>query len=184
MASYPLKEVHERTSIHYFVIVGLYIRKMCRYESHTNDNGKMDGATYATLLDRTYDDIEKEYGKHFILCEDGDSSHTVPEAIQAKKARNYLRNCITNPYNCPETNPIKARAMVNVVKGNIKRSPHADIAALRDLAEDGLYNKVKQEKLVGVWGHSRPMGQIRDNGGRRINLYKDSKIDCFPRYRN
>ncbi|KAK9422095.1 putative Tc1-like transposase DDE domain-containing protein [Seiridium unicorne] len=117
-----------------------------------------------------FTDLEEVYGNRFILWEDRDGAHNTPAVKSFKKERGYLDNYITNAPKCPKTNPIEDRTIANVVKGNTKRSPHCDILMLKELAEEGLFKKIRDDKLRKVYNNiPNKWLQIRDNSGKRIN---------------
>lgn len=159
----------DQNLIHCVAVIGPgYKSPLYWYEVASNNNGKMDSATYIAVYKRVFKDIEKHYGsRDFVLWEDGDGSHTSKASCDWKRENGYT--ALINAPKCPETNPIEDRASLLVVKNYIKRYGHATIKEVRDLAEEG-WARVKTEAIARVYDDMPQRWiDIKNVNGRRIN---------------
>lgn len=157
-----------QNTVHCVAMIGLNYKRWYWYDVQTNNNGKMDAATYKSIYKQVADDIAEFRGsRDFILWEDGDGSHTAKE-VRDWKLREGI-TAVTNVHYCPETNPIEDRAIANVVKGTLRQNPHRTTGQLRALAEEG-FRRIKLSSIAKVYADmpSRWL-QLRDMHGQRLN---------------
>ena len=106
------------------------------YEVPTNSNGKLSQAVYIEAILEGYVKGLIEEGRQFVLEEDGDSGHGPGKnnPVQKWKESHGLRfyfNCPGSPDFAPIENTWLA------VKEGLRRQPHWNNEALKELAEEG-----------------------------------------------
>lgn len=138
------------------------------YEVHTNDNGKMDAATYKAVYTHVFADIKAFHrSREFIVWEDSDGSHTCKASTEWKHHEGF--KTVINTHYCPETNPIEDRGVAAVVKQTIKNNAHSTISDLRQLAEQG-FEAVKFDTIAGVYKNMpQRWTDLQASEGRRLN---------------
>lgn len=101
------------------------------------------------------------------MWEDGDKSHTTKEIRDWKQKLGIVS--LINAHNCPETNPIKDRAVAAATKLHVRKHAHWSLGQLRGLAEEG-WDGVEVKNITRIYEDMpQRWADIANAEGRRIN---------------